>query len=223
MRLENFRVQKSLTITHLFRYPKKASVLEIQMSPAASFPGENYRRPDSIIWLGDVDPDGYPIHPLIKALTYAKEHEFIRYRAKEMTDKAVVATLIENAAHRTSRVAFERPLARPGYYLYRTYVNLVDKKLRETVQAFDMESYLLERIVSPENRNLTEDAMVRRLTRQKVFESMDDKSRALWNRHMLGFKTDELAVEEGQNAEYVSKRLSRGIKQAFRRLVQGNE
>jgi uncharacterized NAD(P)/FAD-binding protein YdhS len=193
------------------------------MSSSPAFPAELNRRPDSIIWLGDVDPDGYPIHPLIKALAYAKEREFIRYRAKEMTDKALVASLIEKAAHSASKVAFVKPLSRPGYYLYRTYVNLVDKTLRETVEAFNMESYLLDRIVSPENRNLVEETTLQRLTRQKVFDSMDAKGRGLWNRHLLGFDTDELADEEGQTADYIGMRLRRAIQQAVRRLVPGGQ
>jgi hypothetical protein len=193
------------------------------MSAALPFPRDNHRRPNSLIWLGDADPAGRPLHPIIKDLAYKREPELVRYRSKEMKDKAEVASLIEEAVYRTSKAAFETPLSRPGSYLYRTYVNMVDKKLREAVEAFEMESYLLERIVSIDKGNQVEEAAVRRLTRQKVFDSMDDKGRSLWNRHLLGFEVDELAAEEGQNAEYIGKRLRRATQRALRRLLLGGQ
>ena len=98
---------------------------------------------------------------------------------------------------------------------------MVDKKLREAVEAFGMESYLLERIVSIDKGNQVEEVAVRRLTRQKVFDLMDDKGRSLWNRHLLGFEVNELAAEEGQNAEYIGKRLRRATQRALRRLLLG--
>lgn len=193
------------------------------MSAAFPFPRDNHRRSKSLIWLGDVDPAGHPLHPVIKDLAYKREPELVRYRSKEMKDKAEVASLIEEAVYRTSKAAFATPLARPGSYLYRTYVNMVDKKLREAVEAFGMESYLLERIVSIDKGNQVEEVAVRRLTRQKVFDSMDDKGRSLWNRHLLGFEVDELAAAEGQNAEYIGKRLRRATQRALRRLLLGGQ
>jgi hypothetical protein len=190
-----------------------ATAVQVQKQPG--------RKRKSIIWLGDVDPEGRPMNPVIKALAYANEYRLVRYRKSEMKDKAVVATLIESAAYSTSKVANERHLKRPDYYLYQTYTNLVDKVLREAVEAFDMERYVVESIGKPGNRNEIEDAAIRRLSRQQVLTSMDAKGRGLWNRHLLGFDTDELGAEEGQDADYIGMRLRRAVQQALRRLVTG--
>ncbi len=191
------------------------------MVTAVPFHKQTGRKPKSIFWLADVDPEGRPMNPVVKALAYANEYRLVRYRKSEMKDKAVVATLIETAAYSTSKIANERLLERPDYYLYQTYTNLVDKVLRETVEAFDMERYVLEGIAKPGNRNEIEEAAIRRLTRQQVINSMDGKGRGLWNRHLLGFDTDELGAEEGQNADYIGMRLRRAVQQALRRLVPG--
>jgi hypothetical protein len=190
------------------------------MPEALPFPAKNLQRPRSLIWLGDVDPNGHPLHPTIKEIAYKKEPDLVRYRSKEMADKAEVATLIEEAVYSTSRVAFEKPIPHPGTYLFRTYANLVDKKLRKTVGAFEMERHVLESIASSDNH--AEEAAVRRLTRQRVFESMDENGRALWDRHLLGYEIDELAAEEGQTADYIGQRLRRATQRAIRRLFVGS-
>jgi len=38
-------------------------------------------------------------------------------------------------------------------------------------------------------------------------------------RHLLGYELDELAVEEGQSADYLGKRLRRATERALRRLL----
>jgi hypothetical protein len=174
------------------------------------------RRKASLIWLGDVDPDGHPLQPSIRELAYQKETELARYRASEMTDEAEIASLIEEAVYRTSKAASERAINDPASYLFRTYTNLVDRALQRTVKAFGMESQLLAQIAKSEDDS--ERALVRGLTRQEVIESMDEKGRGLWERHILGYELEELAAEEGQTADYLGKRLRRAAERALRRL-----
>ena len=133
-----------------------------------------------------------------------------------MTDEAELASLIEEAVYRTSRMAAERTLKDPASYLFRTYTNLVDKALRRTVKAFGMEAQVLAQVAKSEND--PERAIVTSLTRQKVVECMDEKGRALWERHLLGYELADLATEEGQSTDYLGKRLRRATQSALRRL-----
>jgi DNA-directed RNA polymerase specialized sigma24 family protein len=169
------------------------------------------------IWLSDVDPEGRRLHPTIKELAYQKQLELARYRAGEMTDEAEVASLIEEAVYRTSKAAHDRTIDNPASYLFRTYTNLVDRTLRRTVKQFGMEAQILSQVAHSPH---PEQALVKRLTRERVVESMDEKSRALWERHLLGYDLRELATEEGQSADYLGKRLRRAAERAIRLLLR---
>ncbi len=184
------------------------------MSAALPFPRKFSRRAN-FIWLGEADPDGRPLDPRIKEVAYQKQADLARYRADEMTDEAEVASLIEQAVYATSKIASERDLNNPAGYLFRTYTNLVDTTLRRTVEAFGLESHVLAHIAKSES---PEQVIVKSLTRQKLVDCMDEKGRALWERHLLGYGIDELAAEEGQTADYVGKRLRRAAKRALHRL-----
>jgi len=178
---------------------------------------QNAARRGNLIWLSEVDPEGRPVDPLIMELGYQKELELARYRATEMTDKAEVASLIEEAVYRTSKASAQRTISNPASYLFRTYTNLVDGKLRRTVKSFGMEAQVLEQVAN--SGRDPEHTMVKNLTRQKLVECMDEKGRALWERHLLGYELDELAVEEGQSVDYLGKRLRRATERALRRLL----
>jgi hypothetical protein len=186
------------------------------MSFAQPFGKRNFRR-SGLIWLGETDPDGLPIHPEIKDLAYQKEAEIARYRAEQMTDEAEVASLLEEAVYRTSRAANKKQLSDPASYLYRTYTNLVDQTLRRTIRSFGMEGHVLAQVASS-GRN-TEQDFVKNLTRRKVVAAMDESGRNLWERHLLGYELDELAAQEGQDADYLGKRLRRATERALRRLL----
>lgn len=191
------------------------------MPSAVPFP-RNHPRGTRLIWLGDVDPEGRPVDPSIKELAYQKQEELARYRAAEMTDQAEVATLIEQAAYRTSKAASERSLEDPAGYLFRTYANLVDRTLRRTIKAFGMEGQILAEIAASSETD-PEDALVKRLTRQRVMESMDEIGRDLWERRLLGHELPELAAEEGQSVDYLGKRLRRAAERAIRQLFAKTE
>jgi hypothetical protein len=134
-----------------------------------------------------------------------------------MTDEAELASLMEEAVYRTSKAANKGQLNDPAGYLYRTYTNLVDRALRRTVKAFGLESQVLAEMVSTGID--TEHRLVKDLTRQTVIDSMDPKERDLWNRHILGYGVDELTMEEGQDLDYLGKRLRRAAERALRRLL----
>jgi hypothetical protein len=186
------------------------------MSSALPFNRINSRR-RGLIWLGEADPEGLPLNPVIKDLAYRKEADILRYRSDEMTDEAEVASLLEEAAYRTSKAANARQLNDPAGYLYRTYTNLVDQTLRCAVKAFGLEGQVLAQIASSESD--VETGLVKSLTRQKVIGSMDSKEQNLWERHILGYEIHELAIEEGQDPDYLGKRLRRAAKRALRRLL----
>jgi hypothetical protein len=208
---------KCLEFKKLMRYADKR--LSLGASDAMALPStadKSFRR-NGLIWLSDVDPEGRRLHPLIKELAYQKQLEFARYRAAEMTDEAEVASLLEEAVYRTSKAAHEKTLDNPASYLFRTYTNLVDRTLRRTVKCFGMESPVLSQLAHSGN---PEHELVKRLTREKVVESMDEKSRDLWERHLLGYGLDELAAEEGQCADYLGKRLRRATERALRLLLR---
>jgi 5S rRNA maturation endonuclease (ribonuclease M5) len=170
-----------------------------------------------LIWLGDADPDGCPLNPAVKDLAYRKEADILRYLANEITDDAEVASLMEEAVYRTSKAANKGQLSDPAGYLYRTYTNLVDHALRRTVKAFGLEGHVLAEMASTGID--TEQRLVKDLTRQRMIDSMDPKERDLWKRHILGYGVDELAVEEGQDPDYLGKRLRRAAERALRRLL----
>ncbi len=142
---------------------------ETMTSSAFPFPQKSSRK-TSLIWLGEVDPEGRLLDPSIKDLAYQKEADLVRYRASEMTDEAEVASLIEEATYRTSKAAGEKALSDPASYLYRTYTNLVDTTLRRTVKLFGMESQVLAQIAK--SGSDPEATFVNTLTRQKVVECM---------------------------------------------------
>ncbi len=110
------------------------------------FPTNPPRRQKSLIWLGDTDPQGRPLHPEIKELAYKKEADLIRYRSSEMTDEAVVASLIEEAVYRASRAAYKFNMSKPGAYLYCTYRRLVDQTLLETINSRYVDDSVLNQI-----------------------------------------------------------------------------
>ena len=183
---------------------------------SASFNNSNPPR-SGLIWLRDPDPDGHPLNPVIKDLAYRKEPEIAAYRASEMRDEAEVANLLEDAVYRTSKVANTREISDPAGYLYRTYANLVDQTLRRTIQAFGLENQILAEVAV--SGHDTEQALVKKLTRQNLIALMDEKEQHLWERHILGYEIRELAAEAGQNADYLGKRLRRAAERALRRLL----
>lgn len=185
------------------------------MSSAIPYP-RNKRGPGAI-WLGDLDPDGRPVDPMIKRLAYEKQSELARYRAHEMNDEAEVASLIELAAYKTSRAATERTLSDPAGYLFRTYSHLVDQVLRRVVRAFGVEENILAGFASVGSD--LEEELIQKLTRQQFIQSMDPKGRELWEQYLLGYGIPELALAEGQTPEYLGKRLRRAVQRVLRRLT----
>jgi hypothetical protein len=142
--------------------------------------------------------------------------ELARYRYNEISDEAQIATLIEEAAYRTSEAAFGKKLDDPVGYLFRTYTNLVDTTIRKTVKSFGLEQELLSHLARCEN---PEDEILTEITRRQLLDSMDEKGRGLWERNLLGYTVGELGVQEGQSGDYVGKRLRRAMQGAVRRLV----
>jgi hypothetical protein len=179
-----------------------------------AFP-DNGARPN-LIWLADVDASGRRLHPDIEEAVYSKQSDLARYRAHEIGDEAQIATLMEEAAYRTSEVAFGRTLNDPVSYLFRTYANLVDTTLRKTIRSFGLEPHVLSHLAQCEN---TEDELLTEITRRQVLDSMDEKGRELWERNLLGYTVNELAAQEGQTGDYVGKRLRRAMQGALRRLL----
>lgn len=176
----------------------------------------------NLIWLADVDSRGRRLHPDIGELVYARHSELARYRSEELGDDAQIATLIEEAAYRTSEVAYDRALNDPASYLFRTYQNLVDTTLRKTIRSLGLEHQVLSHLARCEN---PEDQILTNITRQRILQSMDDKGRELWERNLLGYTVNEIAAQEGQSGDYVGKRLRRAMQGAVRRLLlrdQGN-
>ena len=168
------------------------------------------------IWLADVDSKGRRLHPAIEELAYSKQAELARYRADEIGDEAQIASLIEEAAYRTSEAAFEKTLDDPFGYLFRTYTNLVDGTLRKTIRSFGLEQHMLAHLARSES---PENEILNGLGRQQILECMDEKGRELWDRRLLGYSVEELAVQEGQNGDHVGKRLRRAMQGAVRRLL----
>jgi hypothetical protein len=170
-----------------------------------------------LIWLRDPDPRGYPLNPIIEELAYRKEPEIVAYRANEMRDDAEVANLFERAAYQTSRVANNGEIKDPAGYLYTTYANLVDRKLRRTIKALGLENQVLAKmaISSPD----TEQNLIKKLTRQQIITLMGEKEQALWELHLVGYDIPQLATEMGQNGDYLGKRLRRAVERALRRLL----
>ena len=170
-----------------------------------------------LIWLRDPDPDGHPLNPLVKEIAYRKEPEILAYRAQEMRDDAEAANLLEEAAYKTSKVANKIELKDPAAYLYITYSNLVDETLRKTINALGLEHHVLAvlALCSPE----TEQDLIKKLTRQEIIALMDEKDRELWELHLVGYDTGQLAAHTGQDVCYVGKRLRRALERALRRLL----
>jgi DNA-directed RNA polymerase specialized sigma24 family protein len=124
--------------------------------------------------------------------------------------------VIEEAAYRSSGAAFEKTLDDPSGYLFRTYTNLVDRTLRKTLKSFGLEQHVLAHLARCEN---PEDEIISELGRQQMLGYMDEKGRELWDRRLLGYTVEEIAIQEGQNGDHVGKRLRRAIQGAVRRLL----
>jgi hypothetical protein len=75
----------------------------------------------------------------------------------------------------------------------------------------------LARAESPENEIINE------LGRQQILGCMDEKGRELWDRRLLGYTVEELAIQEGQNGDHVGKRLRRAVQGAVRRLLSSHK
>jgi Arc/MetJ family transcription regulator len=169
------------------------------------------------IWLGDTDPDGNPLHEDVKTVAYEKVHEMTRYRSRELSDKAEVSLLFEEAAYRTSKAASKSEISDLAAYLWRTYKNLVDQTLGRAVKLYGVEEEMLAQIA--EQKFETEEALIDHLTCQKFLALMDSSGRDLWVRRITGFSIKEIATQENQNSEYLGKRLRRAIERALRRLT----
>ena len=83
-----------------------------------------------------------------------------------------------------------------------------------------MEPEVLAQIATSSSH--TEDELLKTLTCKKAIDAMDEKGRALWSKHLLGYDLEELAAEEGQSSDYLGQRLRRAIERALRRLQREN-
>src|SRR3569833_2566950 len=99
---------------------------------------DNSVRPN-LIWLAEVDANGRRLHSQIEEVVYSRQSDLARYRANELGDEALIATLIEEAAYRASEVAFERTLQDPGSYLYHNNNNHKKKTQHKTIKSFGLE------------------------------------------------------------------------------------
>lgn len=179
-------------------------------------PFTHFRRPNSLIWLGDADPQGHPLHPEIRELGYQKEADLIRYRAAEMKDEALVASLIEEAVYRTSRAAHRLSLSDPGAYLYCTYRRLVDQTLQGAVLVVNVDDSVLDQFPCAQ---CAEEDLINAMARDQTLDSLDHKGREILRGLILGYQVRELANREGQSPECIRKRLRRSVDRAFRRTV----
>lgn len=200
------------------RYPVCQSAEEVPMSSAVPFPKRLPRRTSSI-FIPEHDPEGRPIASWLREFAYAKQTELASYRQHEMPDDAEIASLIEQAIYRTSKAISERAIEDPTRYLFRIYRNSVDAAIRKTVKVFGMEPEVLAQVAT--SNASPEDELLTTLTRKKVMNAMDEKGRALWEKHLLGYDLDELAEEEGQTADYLGQRLRRATERALRRIQRG--
>jgi hypothetical protein len=169
------------------------------------------------IWIADTDPDGQPVDRRFAEMAYRKEQEYFRYRARELNDPAVTATLIEQAVYNASRAASHTTIEDPAGYLFRTFANLVAAHLTKAPRTIGCEPGFLADIAG--STDDPEDQLYEQIYRGQILEAMDTKTRWAWERRILGYEVQIIAKEMQVSADCMSARLRRGLDAAIKRLL----
>jgi DNA-directed RNA polymerase specialized sigma24 family protein len=175
---------------------------------------------NNLIWIPESDARGTVADPLFAGVAYENQAEFFRYRAKDFTDPADRATLLERAVFRASRAVKEAPPDDPRRYLFTTYAALVD----ETLSRAPRTPYTLDHpIPAHPMRNKEEERIHNEIYRREIMDAMPEEARRLWEGRLVGYSFKEMARQSNESEDTLNARARRGAKQALRRLFGQND
>jgi DNA-directed RNA polymerase specialized sigma24 family protein len=187
------------------------------MSVALNSPDvHKHRKPNSRIWLKDVDSRGKPVDPRFIEVGYKKEDEFFRYRSDILNDEAVIANLVEEAVYCASRATKKQPLRDAGGYLFTVFSNLADREIARAPRVLYYEPELLASVPRPDSQSGKK--ILDRIQIREILDQMAPDVRWAYLRRDFGFEIQDIAKELNISADCLSTRMRRAL-QALQRLL----
>jgi DNA-directed RNA polymerase specialized sigma24 family protein len=173
---------------------------------------------EAFFWIRKVDLEGFPVQARFADAAYKKAKYFREYRASELQDSAVRASIVEASVYSASRAhSFAAVLSAKGYLLT-TFNRLVDKRIMR-------DGRIIYR--SPNNGEMnggvdfkaTPLDLENRIFCRQALDAMSPEDKWAWESRMAGYSVRELAGELGISPDALSARLKRSLQEARKGLL----
>ena len=176
----------------------------------SSTDAQKYRKPNSRIYLKEVDEYGNVVDPGFIKAAYKKEDEFFRYRSDKLNDEAVVANLVEKAVYCASDAAKKAPVRDMGAYLFTIFANLADREIAHTLRTLNYEPGLIEQAFGP--RSEPGRQILDRIRIREALDKVAPDIRWAIRRRACGYKVREIAKEMRISPDCLSARMRRALR-----------
>ena len=172
-------------------------------------------------WFNDKDRNGQPLDENVLKTAEKIAPVLTRYRHQEIDCESKCNDMLQEAVEAASRATRRNPISNLAGYLARTYKHIVDNFLERKIRLIPVDDDFLENLANAQHAPSFEEWMHNRLVLEKLLKSVDRETRLIWNWRMAGYSETEIAKLLGITANTVSMRVTRGLKEAAKDLLQG--
>ena len=172
-------------------------------------------------WFNDKDSNGQPLDKNVLKTAEQIAPVLTRYRHQEIDCDSTCNDMLQEAVEAASRATRKNPIANLAGYLARIYKHIVDNFLERKNKLIPVDDDFLETLANAQHAPSFEEWMHNRLVLEKIVKSLDRETRLIWGWRIAGYSESEIAKRLGTTANTVSMRVTRGLKEAAKDLLQG--
>ena len=172
-------------------------------------------------WFNDKDRDGQPLDKHVLDTAEKIAPVLSRYRHQEIDCESTCNDMLQEAVEAASRASRKNPIANLAGYLARIYKHIVDNFLERKNKLIPVDDDFLETLANAQLAPSFEEWMHNHLVLEKLMKSADRETRLIWGWRIAGYSESEIAKRLGTTANTVSMRVTRGLREAAKDLLQG--
>lgn len=171
-------------------------------------------------WFNDKDSNGQPLDKNVLETAEKIAPVLTRYRHQEIDCESTCNDMLQEAVEAASRATQRNPVTNLAGYLARIYKHIVDNFLERKNKLIPVDDDFLETLANAQHAPSFEEWMHNRLVLEKLMKSVDRETRLIWGWRIAGYSESEIAKRLGTTANTVSMRVTRGIREAAKNLLQ---
>jgi RNA polymerase sigma factor (sigma-70 family) len=172
-------------------------------------------------WFHDKDRNCQPIDTNVLKTAERIAPVLTRYRHQEIDSESTCNDMLQEAVEAASRATHRKQIANLAGYIASIYKHIVDKCLDRKNKLVAVDDDFLASLANAHPAPSFEEWMHNRLVLEKLIKSIDRETLQIWSWRIEGYSESEIANRLGITANAVSVRITRGIKQAAKDLIQG--